>query len=281
MASSSKPGLPTFGKRLIGGLLLFAVVLAFLIAGGYPFALFVLLLGGVALHEYAQIFAKRGYQVSTTLMVLWLAGFMATRLFPDQTVGRPLLAILTIITLAWMVYRFIEGDETAAIEFALTLSGGFLLGWSLSHLISLRNLEDGLFWCLALIFATSGADTGAYLFGSLFGKHRFFEKISPKKSVEGYIGGLIFGPLLTGVMMLLFRELGAGPAFTFTRGLLIGLLIAPFCPLGDLAVSVIKRFAGVKDTGTIIPGHGGIFDRVDSYIISALILYYAVLVFNI
>ncbi len=269
MASLNEKKLPSLGIRIIGGLLLFGVVLAFAIFGGMAFSLFILLLGIIAEVEFSRLMAYRDHRLSPVLLILWMVGVMATHLYPAHPATSLAITLLLLLTFGWMVFRFARGDHDAVLGFALTLAGGFLLGWSLAHIITLRGLADGLFWCLILVFATSGADTGAYFAGSLFGRHPFFQKISPKKTVEGFVGGIIIGPLLTGGVMLLCRLLGAGPEFTFVHGLVLGACIAPFAPLGDLGVSVIKRYAGVKDTGTIIPGHGGILDRLDSYLVTA------------
>ena len=122
------------------------------------------------------------------------------------------------------------------------------------------------------------ADSGAYFIGRSFGRHKLSPRLSPKKTWEGYIAGLFFGTLGTVGLVALWR-IWAGPEFAITlwEGALLGLLLSAFPTLGDLGESMIKRQSGVKDSGNLLPGHGGAFDRIDSWLWAEPIGYYFIL----
>ena len=163
----------------------------------------------------------------------------------------------------------VAGELLAA---TLKLTGILTIGWVLGyHLILLRNAEPigasliyllaGTIWC---------SDTGAYLVGRAFGRHKLGTPVSPRKTIEGTIGGLVIGTLTSVALrtLLLTETLSWGDA------IFIGLLLSVLGQLGDLSASLMKRTAGVKDSGQVIPGHGGFIDRCDSLIFSTPVLYY-------
>jgi phosphatidate cytidylyltransferase len=126
--------------------------------------------------------------------------------------------------------------------------------------------------------AISFADSGAYLVGSAWGRRKLAPTLSAGKTWEGYVAGAIVGGSMTALLASLWRAwAGAGTTVSSVHGLILGLLIAILAPLGDLAISMIKRQAGVKDSGQLFPGHGGALDRVDSILWTAVIGYYYVL----
>jgi phosphatidate cytidylyltransferase len=126
-------------------------------------------------------------------------------------------------------------------------------------------------WILLLVFAVWSYDTGAYLVGKNFGRTKFLTHISPSKTIEGLVGGVVAATLVTAVMLW---GLGVNPL----HALLLGPITALAAQAGDLAESVLKRAAGAKDSGTLIPGHGGILDRVDSFVFAAPVVTLYVLV---
>jgi phosphatidate cytidylyltransferase len=147
------------------------------------------------------------------------------------------------------------------------------LGWIGGYLISLRNLPDGKWWLLTVLVAVWLADTAAYLIGSRFGKHKLSPRLSPKKSWEGYLAGILFSLVGTPLFTLLWP---ASANITPLDGLWIALPISLLTTLGDLGESMIKRQFGVKDSSKLLPGHGGAFDRIDSWLWAAVIGYYII-----
>jgi phosphatidate cytidylyltransferase len=147
--------------------------------------------------------------------------------------------------------------------------GALYIGLCLAHMVLIRYLPDGASWLLVLTAVTAGGDTGAYYIGTNFGRRKLCPDISPGKTIEGAIGGILVGSASAVAMgLLLLSEYD--PMVIFTAALVLSIVSI----IGDLAESVIKRSAGVKDSGTILFGHGGVLDRVDGMLITAPVLYY-------
>jgi phosphatidate cytidylyltransferase len=140
--------------------------------------------------------------------------------------------------------------------------GAVYIGMGFHYMLSIRIPDHGLFWSIFIFVCIWASDSGAYFVGSRLGRHPLWPEISPKKSIEGAFGGIIFSV----VAALIFA--GYAPELlTFARAILLGLVIAIVGQLGDLIQSAYKRVKGVKDSGTLLPGHGGVLDRVDSWLI--------------
>jgi phosphatidate cytidylyltransferase len=179
--------------------------------------------------------------------------------------------------MAFHLVRFEQGRDQAATDFAVSLAGIFYLGWLGSYFISLRELPNGVFWILLVLPATWIADSGAYSVGRRIGRHKLAPRLSPNKSWEGYFGGILSGVVGTALLAALIQWVfGDQIGVTPLRGALIGLVMGVVPTLGDLGESMIKRQVGVKDSGTLLPGHGGAFDRIDSWLWAAALGYYLV-----
>jgi phosphatidate cytidylyltransferase len=159
-------------------------------------------------------------------------------------------------------------------SWALTLGAALWLGWLISHFTLLRDLSPpfglgiGTRWMVLAFLVTWINDSAAYFVGKTIGRHPCAPYLSPKKTWEGTIGGWFGGVAAT---MLLGYWLVDLP---WTHGLALGALVATVAPFGDLAKSMVKRQMGVKDFGALIPGHGGMFDRIDSLLFVAPVMYY-------
>lgn len=168
----------------------------------------------------------------------------------------------------------IHSIETAAQEAALALLAFLYIPFTLMHLILLRQTPFGIQWLFVIMLIVMTNDTAAYYTGTLIGKNRLYPLVSPKKSIEGAVGGL-FGSLC-GTFLAKFTFF---PQLTFTDAVVTALVIGVIGQTGDLFESLLKRSFGVKDSGSIIPGHGGVLDRLDSILFAAPITYYYVLFF--
>lgn len=147
--------------------------------------------------------------------------------------------------------------------------GALYIGLCLAHMVLIRYLPEGASWLLVLTAVTAGGDTGAYYVGTNFGRRKLCPEISPGKTIEGAIGGILVGSVAAVAMgLLLLPEYK--PSVIFSAALILSLVSI----IGDIAESVIKRSAGVKDSGTILFGHGGVLDRIDGMLITAPVLYY-------
>jgi phosphatidate cytidylyltransferase len=154
---------------------------------------------------------------------------------------------------------------------AVTLLGVCYVNWLLGHAISLRALPDGVQWILLLVWVTWIGETAAYLVGSLAGRHKLVPGISPGKTVEGAVAQLVASVL---------AALTAGgwlfPGLQLRDAVAVGILLGVLGQVGDLVESALKRSVGVKDAGNVIPGHGGILDRIDGLLFNVPVLFYYV-----
>jgi len=175
-----------------------------------------------------------------------------------------------IISLIWLLFRVPR--KNAFTNWGWTLAGTFYIGWMLSYWIIIRNLEFGREWVLWGMLITFGNDTAAYCTGKIWGKHTLAPAISPAKTWEGSIGGIIGTVICAIVLGLLFKL-----PITPLQIILLGFAVSILAQLGDLIGSLLKRNTGTKDSSKLLPGHGGILDRADSLIFTGMVIYYHVL----
>jgi phosphatidate cytidylyltransferase len=194
-------------------------------------------------------------------------GLMVAALLPLSALAGPLAvaAALGLSFTAMAAAAMAKGGELdqALSRFLRLFGGGFYLGGFLGCMLLLAGLAQGRLLLVYLIAVVAAADTGAYFTGRRFGRHKMAPRISPKKTLEGLAGGLILAGLLgAGFSALLLS--GIGPA----AGGLLGLSLGGLSVLGDLFESLMKRVAGVKDSGALLPGHGGVLDRLDGLLLA-------------
>lgn len=256
-------------KRLITGVLASAAWLLLLATGPFPlFWLIITGLAGVALAEYLTIvLPDLGRQAKGPLILFGLLPLFGAY-SGDATA---LLCGLVLALIALLLYT-LSRYATFAHPYEIISRSGFgylYLGLCSAHLILLMGLPQGRAWLLLLTAITAASDTAAFYTGSKFGKHKLCPAISPKKTWEGFAGGLA-GSLGAALLVHHFFLPEQGLLWICLIVLLLGCLGAA----GDLSESVIKRAFGVKDSGSILPGHGGLLDRIDSLVLTAPVLYY-------
>ena len=261
-------------QRTITAVILLPIGLGLIYLGGWAFAAFVVLVLGLAAWEYGRIFRNGGYTPAEALVIGGAAGLALARQVFGFTYADVLVTALVLAAMTWHVVGYEGGQSRPGTSFAITLGGIFYLGWLGAYLISLRNLANGLYWFLLALPAVWLADTGAYMIGRKIGRHKLAPRVSPNKSWEGYLGGIVTGSAGTALLAGLFLLLN--PAVKVAHGAVIGVVISTLTTLGDLGESMINREFGVKDTSNLIPGHGGVMDRIDSWIWTAAISYYLV-----
>jgi phosphatidate cytidylyltransferase len=251
-------------RRTLTALLLLAVFVPVVYVGGVPYFVLVAAFLGIAAWEYCQMFQMRGYEPVQPFTVGAGLLILAARAFAPATAP----VILTIAVLAAMtlhLFRFERGRDQAAVDLAVAVGGFVYLGWIGAYLLDLRLLPDGLWWLAIVLITVWLADSAAYFVGVRFGQHKMSGRLSPRKTWEGYGAGVIAG---TAAAVLLGRLLSQSGLLVLGswQAAGLGLLLSALTTLGDLGESLFKRFAGIKDSGTILPGHGGAFDRIDSLI---------------
>jgi phosphatidate cytidylyltransferase len=184
-----------------------------------------------------------------------------------EAVASAVLPLSGAAICGWLLLQPVTGSIA---DIAASIFGLFYLGFLPSHWLSLRGLEDGLAITLSACLMIVATDIGSWAVGRRYGQ-RPLSPISPGKTIEGAIGGFLsamFVGLICGQLM--------GWPLHGLPGLLLGALIALFALVGDLTESMMKRDAGVKDSGDVLPGHGGILDRIDSYLFTPAVVYYAI-----
>jgi len=246
------------------------ILIAVIVVGGWLFALVVaatLLIGG---DEYVRLVRQAPYRPPEWL-VLALIALPAAAVWLDEPDWRePGLALLLIGGAFYAIWAMERGHSQPLIDLALAIFGGLYIGWLGSYVLAVRKLEEGVYLTLFLYGCVAFSDAAAYMIGRQWGRHKMTPHVSPKKSWEGYAASVVGGALFGGVVGGLVHSdvLNAG------HGALIGLLIGILGTVGDLAESMIKRQVGAKDSSHLIPGHGGILDRIDSVLVSAAVGYY-------
>jgi phosphatidate cytidylyltransferase len=236
--------------------------------------------------EYVRLFRAVNYEPQEIITVGGVFLIILTRalpaFFPQVSLpafflGAPLptFTLLMLLALAYHVIAFERGRDQAALDFTITVGGFLYLGWVGAYLYDLRDLPDGGWWLMLVLGSVWMADSGAYMLGAAYGKHKLAPRLSPKKSWEGYFAGVFTGTLFGGFFAYVYSWLGPLDV-TIWQGALLGFVLSLITTLGDLGESLFKRQGGIKDSGTLFPGHGGAFDRIDSWIWAAAIGVYLV-----
>ncbi len=267
--------LDTIAKnRLITGFIIGALVFSAIILGG-PFLLGLILVFIIfATKEYADILRNKGFLpffkfiliISVSMLLISASGY--DNLIPLVLIAGTIGSFLAVL---------FRGRQPYIANVATTILG-FLIAWLPCHVFLIRQMgpevellgitfKQGLYFLIFIFFVILLTDIGAYFFGTRFGKHKLSPVISPKKSVEG----AIYGGLSAIVVGLIIGKL---IGISIYHAFVLSLIVTVFAQLGDLSESLIKRDAGVKDSGTSLPGHGGFLDRADSYLFSVPVAYY-------
>jgi len=234
-------------------------------AGGLAFAAFITGIAALCCYEYALALRIGGRPVQWAATVVLGAALAAC-----AALGGPLGLVLTVgvalVALLEMASKVHSMDRAA-----LTVFGALFAGWMPAHLALIRDIRPhGEAFLLMTFIAVWCMDTAAYATGHAFGRHALAPVLSPKKTWEGAIGGFAAA---VGVCAA-FSHFSLKDAFPLPLALGVGAVIGVTGQVSDLAESMVKRDAGVKDSGALLPGHGGVFDRFDSYILCAPAVYY-------
>ena len=262
-------GLNKNATRMLTGLVLGTIAMGCIIEGKLALVALLLFILYFATKEYVQILNNKGFYPSVKMIYITEVLFAIIAYFQRFDLVAVALTFSAIATFMWILFK---GRQPYIANVATTVLGMVYCGWFPLHLLFLRNLEstrfdDGLGFVVMMFIAILLTDTGCYYAGTHFGKHKLAPVISPNKTVEGSIGGIICAVI--GAMVIGWY-LGLEWYLSFTAGLLCTI----FAQIGDLSESLIKRDAGVKDSGDILPGHGGFLDRCDSFILTIPVMYY-------
>jgi len=236
------------------------------------FTILVAIWGLLAVYEFYKIVAGAKVPPLIYFGLIWTLLFIISPHCPYAPTLPLLLTSAVVLSLIWLLLR--PRKEGAFLGWAWTMAGMVYIGWLLSHLVALRGLDDGRNWVFLALLATFGSDTAAYFTGRALGKHKLAPSISPGKTWEGTIAGIL-GAIIISLLFTIPSPLSL--PLGYGQAILLGLLVSVFGQLGDLVESLLKRNMGVKDSGRLLPGHGGALDRIDSVVFAGVVVYYYVI----
>lgn len=262
--------------RIISGIIGIGLAILLIGLGGIPFLCTAIFLTAIGLREFYLLVSKKGVKpfqgvgLITGLIVILLAYFNNSSFF---SINIGLLSLVVTFFLVFVTQIIKIGVTDVLLNVSVTFMGVFYVAGLMSHFILLRNLHHPILpgeYAIWLGFiCTWSADTFAYFVGNSLGKRPLAASISPNKTIEGFLGG-IFGSGLAGVIFSVVIGID------YSKALIIAVIIGVVGQLGDLFESALKRDAGVKDSGNLIPGHGGVLDRFDSALFTIPLTYYLV-----
>jgi len=257
------------------------VVLVIWFGEPWLFTVFIAIWGLLAVIEFFRLVTALKVTPLYAFGVVWTLLFIVVRnphvapyieSYFDFNLVIPLLFTAgAIVSLSALLAR--KQKFNAFPAWAWTFAGIIYVGWLLGYAVALRGMTDGRAWVFLALFCTFGSDTAAYFIGRAVGKHKLAPSISPGKTWEGTIGGLL-GAVGVSLLFLLPTPVSLAPQLSWWQAAILGVLVSVFGQLGDLVESLFKRNVGAKDSGTLLPGHGGILDRTDSVMFAIVVVYY-------
>lgn len=267
-----------FFQRLLIAVILLPIGLWALFASEETFGLFMAIVLSIALWEYVRMFRVGGFYPAGLALYAALICFLTATVFIQQPTPMIFIVLFTLVIAGWHIRDYERGRESAVFDLTISLSGMVYIGVLGSFFLAIRGLPGGDWWLLTVLTSVWWADVGAYAWGSLIGKRPMAPRLSPKKTWEGYIGGIITTLVGSPLLFKIFQaaRLPLDDAITLPRVMILSAFMGVFPTLGDLTISMIKRHFGVKDSGKILPGHGGMLDRVDSWLWAVSIGFYLI-----
>lgn len=263
-----KKGMSNLAVRLLTAAVGIPIILWMLFEGpGWAWSTFALFASGVAGSELAAMTLKGQRGLQTWMVIATVA---VTTVLTWVPTAEALVTLLFGVVLTGALATLVRPDPLgeASGKMGWLIAGPIYIGGAVAAIGKLHHLQDGHggTWVVLSMMLAWGSDTGGYFAGRAFGKHKLYEKVSPKKTIEGSIGGLA-----TIVGMALAMHLLWMPELTVAHAIVLALIAGAIGQAGDLCISVIKRSTGVKDSGFIIPGHGGLLDRIDALMFTATV----------
>jgi len=240
-----------------------------------PLPWFTIVLAGWGTLAVLEFYRMLHDGMATSLILfgsIWTALFIISPHCPSSMATPVLLTSAVVVSLIGLLAH--RPQDTAFRSWAWAMAGILYIGWLLSHFVALRGLEEGRDWVFLALFVTWASDSLAFFVGRRFGRHKLAPAISPGKTREGAVGG-ICGAILMSILFLAPTPFQLPIAAW--QVILLSILVSIFGQLGDLVESLLKRNMGVKDSGNLMPGHGGLLDRIDSIVFAGVVVYYYVI----
>ncbi len=260
--------------RIVSGAVILGAVIGLVLVGIYGVYALVLILGGLGLYEFLGLSDKMGSRAPAWLLFPLGVFFAFSGTVLKQVDVTLVLALALVGGLG--AFLFLPGRRQGLSRWAMGLAGALYIGMPFNfYLLLYTSKPNGLQWTLFTILAVVACDAAALLVGSRIGRHPFFESISSRKTLEGAVAGVI-AAMLVMVIGVAF-VIGHNPL----HAIVLGFLVGTSAEVGDLVESQMKRIAEVKDSSHLIPGHGGVLDRIDSILFPPILVYLYVMVFHL
>ncbi len=261
-------------QRIITGLVGFAAIAVIIYLGELAVLAFLTVAGTIATYEYGTVIYGSDKKImSAFLAVLSASIIISGYYFPTFTTSALITGTVLVFIVNILSSNF-DADHSVYSVWGLVYAGFFL-----SLATKMLTWENGLFIVVMSAFLCMASDVGAYFTGMKFGKHKLCPAISPKKTVEGSIGGILLASVTALVFALMAKEIGYSKQWHLF--IIIGAITAVLSQFGDLAASMVKRKFGAKDYGNILPGHGGFMDRLDSVLFGFAAVFCSFIIFGI
>jgi len=255
-------------KRIITTIIGIPLIVLIIFWGKFPFFILIMILAFLGLNEFYNIARKQGYKPSYILGSILTAYFIGITYYDNYNLNYFKYMIVTFFIIICFILQLFKKDFSKVLpEISILIFGSIYLGYLLSFLLKVIFLPNGNYYLLCLFFITWANDVGAYIIGTNFGEIRIYPKISPNKTLEGSVGGILFSIIITFTLKNWLN-------LSFNKLFFLGLILSMVGQLGDLFESILKRGSGMKDSGKLIPGQGGILDCFDSLLFTAPIFYY-------
>lgn len=254
-------------QRIITGVVGGIIMLIPVVLGGVWYSLLIFLLAIIGLYEFLRMAGLKPYDIAGVLAYLLMINTLRPQLFSSQRLDLDDPNILMPVLLLLLLYSVLRKNQFHIEHVALSILGALYIGYGFHYMDIVRSMDNGLWLTLLVLFGIWATDSGAYFVGKAFGRHKLLPAISPNKTVEGSLGGILIALVVVLALNALLVNL------PFRQALGIALVTGIAAQLGDLVESAMKRHFGVKDSGQIIPGHGGVLDRFDSLLFVFPVLY--------
>jgi phosphatidate cytidylyltransferase len=267
-------------QRVLSAIIIVPILLASIWFSNPWFSIVVAIAALLGVIEFYAMVDRTGWQPLAIFGTLWTLFFIFNAYYAPKyssnniyiLVTSALIASAVALSLVWVLFLR-SSSKKVMISWAASMAGIFYMGWLLSYWVLIMNHYGGDWngrnWVLIALFSTFAVDTAAYFIGRTWGRHKMAPTVSPGKTWEGAIGGLV-GALVAVIALALLLNVD----ISYGEMVILGVLIAVFAQLGDLAESKLKRSMGVKEASNLIPGHGGILDRLDSIVFTGVVVYY-------
>jgi phosphatidate cytidylyltransferase len=267
-------------QRVLSAVIFVPILFASIWFGNPWFSIVVAIAALLGVIEFYALVARREWHPLTFFGTLWTLFFIFNAYYAPKYSSNNIYILVTsaliasAVALSLVRVLFLRSfGEKVMVSWAASVAGIFYMGWLLSYWVLIMNSYGGDWngrdWVILALFSTFAVDTTAFFIGRAWGRHKMAPTVSPGKTWEGAIGGLV-GAIVAVVALALILDID----ISYSEMVVVGVLIAVFAQLGDLAESKLKRTMGAKEASNLIPGHGGILDRLDSIVFTGVVVYY-------